>query len=353
MSTNTLGIKGRGSRENPASRFEKLEFQPSEEEIRDGISPKTVFYKDTAKSLITYNDSPDVGFNAGINPYRGCEHGCIYCYARPSHEFLGFSLGLDFETNIFVKEDAPELLRHELGSTDYKPQTIAISGNTDCYQPAERRFELTRRCLQVLAEFKNPVGVVTKNYLVTRDIDILKESAKWNGALVAVSITTLDPELKRVMEPRTSEPKLRLRAIEELSKEGIPTVVMVAPVIPGLTEHELPNIIQAAADMGARSAGYIMLRLPYGVSDIFTRWLERYFPDRKDKVLNRIRSVRGGNLNSARFHQRMRGEGVYAQQVKDLFDIACRKAGLKGSQATLSSDQFRWPGGTQLDLFQS
>ncbi len=351
MSTNIPGIKGRGSRENPANRFEQIEFEPSEEEIRDGISPETVFYKDTAKSIITYNDSPDVGFNAGINPYRGCEHGCIYCYARPSHEFLGFSLGLDFETRIFVKEDAPDLLRKELSSQEYKPETIAISGNTDCYQPAERRFKLTRQCLQVLSEFKNPVGVITKNALVTRDIDILKESAEWNGALVAVSITTLDPELKRVMEPRTSEPKLRLRAIEELSKEGIPVVVMAAPVIPGLTDHELPNIIRSAADAGARGAGYIMLRLPYGVSEIFTSWLERYYPDRKDKVLNRIKSVRGGNLNSAEFHKRMRGEGIFAEQVKDLFDVACRKAGLKGNRVTLSSDQFKRPGGTQLDLF--
>lgn len=351
MSTNIPGIKGRGSRENPANRFEQIEFQPSEEEIRDGISPKTVFYKDTAKSIITYNDSPDVGFNAGINPYRGCEHGCIYCYARPSHEFLGLSLGLDFETRIFVKEDAPDLLRKELSSPKYKPETIAISGNTDCYQPAEKRFELTRRCLQILSEFKNPVGVITKNALVTRDIDILKESAEWNGALVAVSITTLDPELKRVMEPRTSEPKLRLRTIEELSREGIPVIVMAAPVIPGLTDHELPQIIQAASDAGARSAGYIMLRLPYGVSDIFTSWLERYYPDRKDKVLNRIKSVRGGNLNSAQFHSRMKGEGIYAEQVKDLFDMACRKAGLNRNPIVLSSDHFKRPGGTQLDLF--
>lgn len=351
LSTDIPGIKGRGSRENPANRFEQIEFEPSEEEIREGMSPKTVFYKDTAKSIISYNDSPDVGFNAGINPYRGCEHGCIYCYARPTHEFLGFSLGLDFETNIFVKEDAPELLRKELGSPKYKPETIAISGNTDCYQPAEKRFEITRRCLEVLAEFKNPVGIVTKNYLVTRDIDILKESAEWNGALVAVSITTLDPELKRVMEPRTSEPKLRLRAIEELSSKGIPVIVMAAPVISGLTDHELPNILQSAADAGARGAGYIMLRLPYGVSDIFTSWLERYFPDRKDKVLNRIKSVRGGNLNSARFHQRMRGEGIYAEQVKDLFDMACKKAGFNPQQMTLSIDQFKKPGGTQLDLF--
>ena len=351
MSVNIPGIKGRGSGENPANRFEQIEFEPTEEEIAGGISPKTLFYKDTARSIIAYNDSPDVGFNAGINPYRGCEHGCIYCYARPSHEFLGFSLGLDFETSIFVKEDAPELLKKELSSPKYKPQTIALSGNTDCYQPAEKRFELTRRCLKVLAEFKNPVGIVTKNYLVTRDIDILKESALWNGAMVAVSITTLDPDLKRVMEPRTSEPKLRLRAIEELSSAGIPVIVMAAPVIPGLTDHELPNILQAASDAGAAGAGYIMLRLPYGVSDIFTSWLERYFPDRKDKVLNRIKSVRGGSLNSAEFHTRMKGEGIFSEQVKSLFQVSCKKAGLNQKKVSLSTDHFRRPGGTQLDLF--
>jgi DNA repair photolyase len=350
-SSNIPGLKGRGSAENPANRFEQIEYEPSEEELAEGISPGTVFYKDTTKSLITYNDSPDVGFNAGINPYRGCEHGCVYCYARPSHEFLGLSLGLDFETKIFVKEDAPELLRKELSSPSYKPETIAISGNTDCYQPAERRFKLTRRCLEVMSEYKNPVGIVTKNHLVTRDIDILKECSEWNGALVAVSITTLDPELKSVMEPRTSEPKLRLRAIEELAREGIPVIVMAAPIIPGLTDHELPNIIRSAADAGAKSAGYIMLRLPYGVSDIFTRWLERYYPDRKEKVLNRIKSVRGGKLNSAEFHSRMKGEGIYARQVKDLFDVACRKAGFDVSKIELSVDHFRRPGGTQLELF--
>lgn len=345
------GFKGRGASENPANRFEKIDYVPSEEEISLGISPKTVFYKDTTKSIITYNDSPDVGFNAGINPYRGCEHGCIYCYARPTHEYLGLSLGLDFETKIFVKEDAPVLLRKELSSRKYKPETIAMSGNTDCYQPAERRFGLTRSCLQVLEEFKNPVGIVTKNYLVTRDIDILKEFAKWNGVIVAVSITTLDPKVKRLMEPRASESHLRLKAIEELSNAGIPAVVMVAPVIPGLTDHEIPSIIKSAADAGASGAGYIMLRLPYGVSDIFSKWLERHFPNRKDKVLNRIRAVREGLLNSKEFHDRMRGKGIYAEQVKKMFDVAKRKAGIDGNIVNLSTEHFKRPGGTQLDLF--
>lgn len=351
MSVETPAVKGRGSAENPANRFERIEYEPSEEEISEGISPETIFYRDTSKSLITYNDSPDVGFNAGINPYRGCEHGCVYCYARPTHEFLGLSLGLDFESRIFVKEDAPVLLRKELSSPRYVPETIAVSGNTDCYQPAERRFRLTRACLEVLHEFGNPAGIVTKSHLVTRDIDLLKSFAEWNGIAVAVSITTLDPSLKRVMEPRASEPELRLHAIDELSRNGIPVIVMVAPVIPGLTDHEIPNIIKSASDAGAVSAGFIMLRLPYGVSGLFTSWLDRHFPDRKEKVLGRIRSVRGGKLNSSEFYDRMRGKGIYAEQARELFEVACRKAGFDRPRIELSKAHFRRPGGTQLDLF--
>lgn len=350
MSSISKGYKGRGSAENPGNRFDKIDIEPTEEEISAGLSPKTVFYKDSTKSIIAYNDSPDVGFNAGINPYRGCEHGCIYCYARPSHEYLGFSLGLDFETKIFVKENAPLLLRKELSAKKYKPQTIALSGNTDCYQPAERHFRLTRSCLEVLEELKNPVGIVTKNHLVTRDIDILGEFARWNGALVAVSITSLDPKLKSVMEPRTSEPRLRLQAIEELSKAGIPVIVMVAPVIPGLTEHEIPNIIQSAANAGARGAAYIMLRLPYRVSDLFSNWLERHYPDRAQKVLNRIKSIRKGELNSKEFHERMKGRGIYAEQIKDIFETAKRRASFGGTNVQLSTEHFRKPGGIQLNL---
>ncbi len=262
-------IKGRGSAENPVNRFERIEYIPDEEEIAKGISPKTEYFRDTSRTIIAFNDSPDVGFDAGINPYRGCEHGCIYCYARPSHEYFGLSLGLDFETKIFLKQNAPELLRRELAFPKWKPQSIALSGNTDPYQPAERHFQLTRQCLKVLAEFMNPVGIVTKNYLVTRDIDILKDLAKYDAAVVAVSVTTLDPNLARVMEPRTSQPEYRLKAIRKLSDNGIPVIVMVAPVIPGLTDHEMPKIIQKAVDAGAQQAGYIMLRLPYGVKDLF------------------------------------------------------------------------------------
>lgn len=351
MSAMIPGYRGRGSAENPGNRFDKIDFVPSQEEIAEGLSPSTVFYKDTTKSIITYNDSPDVGFNAGINPYRGCEHGCIYCYARPSHEYLGLSLGLDFETKIFIKEKAPVLLRKELSAKKYQPETIAISGNTDCYQPAERRFGLTRSCLEVLLEFRNPVGIITKNYLVTRDIDLLAEFAKWSGVLVAVSVTTLDPKVKKLMEPRTSEPGLRLKAIEKLSSAGIPVMVLVAPVVPGLTDHEIPNIVQSASDAGAVGAAYIMLRLPYGVSDIFSNWLERHFPDRKEKILNRIRSIRSGELNSPEFHDRMKGKGIYADQVKNMFDVAKRKAGIGNDIIHLSKEHFKKPGGNQLNLF--
>lgn len=345
-------IRGRGSAENPANRFEKIDYVPDEEEISQGISPKTEYYKDSTRSIIAYNDSPDVGFNAGINPYRGCEHGCIYCYARPSHEYFGLSLGLDFETKIFVKEDAPYLLRKELSSPDWTPQAIALSGNTDPYQPAERHFQLTRECLRVLAEFRNPVGIVTKNYLVTRDIDVLKTLSGYDAALVAVSLTTLDSNLARAMEPRTSQPEYRLKAIQKLSQSGIPTMVLIAPVIPGLTDHEIPSIIQRAVHAGAKQAGYIMLRLPYGVGELFQNWLETHYPHKKNKILNRIHSIRGGKLNSSEFFDRMKGDGIFAEQIRKIFELACRKAGIEGNKFELSKENFRLPGASeQLKLF--
>jgi len=320
-------FKGRGAGFNPLNRFEKIEFEIAEEEIGNLEKPKTQFYKDISKSILTYNDSPDTGFEVGINPYRGCEHGCIYCYARPTHEFLGLSAGIDFETQIFVKENAPELLRKELGQKKWKPQTVAISGNTDCYQPAEKHFKLTRNCLEVLLEFRNPVGIITKNHLITRDIDILKEFSSINAVLAVISVTTLDPKLAGLMEPRTSRPYLRLRAIEELTEAGIPVMVLVAPVIPGLTDHEIPEIIRSTVDAGAIRAAYVMLRLPYAVSDLFTNWIEVHYPNRKNKILNRIKSVRKGKLNSAEFGKRMKGEGIFAEQVKDIFIMACKKYG--------------------------
>lgn len=245
-------IKSRGANYNPPNRFEPIEYVRDPEWSEEDPAPTTQFFKDTSRSLITYNDSPDVGFNASINPYRGCEHGCIYCYARPFHEYLGLSAGLDFETKIFVKEDAPALLRRELSSPKWKPQVIAMSGVTDPYQPIERRLRLTRRCLEVLVDFRNPVAIVTKNFLVTRDIDLLQRLAEYQAVCVFISVTTLKADLSRILEPRTSQPDRRLAAVEQLARAGIQTGVLVAPVIPGLTDHEMPAILQACAEAGGR-----------------------------------------------------------------------------------------------------
>ena len=314
------------------------------------MGPATRFLKDTSRSIITYNDSPDVGFDASVNPYRGCEHGCIYCYARPTHEYLGFSAGLDFESRILVKERAPELLRRELASPRWKPQVVALCGVTDPYQPVERGLELTRGCLKVLAAFRNPVAIVTKNHLVTRDLDVLKELAARDAAVVFISVTTLDGELCARMEPRASQPHLRLSAIHALSEAGIPVGVLAAPVVPALTDHELPAILEAAAEAGAVCAGYSLLRLPFGVKDLFERWLEENYPDRKDKVLNRVREIRGGRLNDAGFKTRMRGQGIFAEQVEALFRATCRKLGLTRRTWNLSTASFRAPS-DQLSLF--
>src|SRR5205085_9262982 len=294
MSADVGSIKGRGASWNPQNRFEKLEYVVDDEAERDDSAPRTIYLRDPSRSIIVYNDSPDVGFDASINPYRGCEHGCIYCYARPFHEYLGFSAGLDFETKIMVKTDAPELLREELNAPKWQPQTIAISGVTDPYQPIERKLEITRRCLEVLAEFRNPAGVITKNHLVTRDVDHFRELAKYEAASVFVSITTLDAKLANIMEPRASTPELRLAAIEALAAAGIPAGVMVAPVVPAITDHEMPKILAAARRAGAPRAGDVVLRLPHAVAPLFEQWLVENFPDRKDKVLNRVRDLRRG-----------------------------------------------------------
>jgi DNA repair photolyase len=345
--------KGRGTPDNPANRFERLHVVPTESWTDpDDPSPRTVLLRDATRSILSRNDSPDVGFSVSINPYRGCEHGCIYCYARPTHEYLGFSAGLDFETKILVKENAPALLRAQLLSPRWRPQPIAMSGVTDPYQPAERRLGLTRGCLAVLAEFRNPVAMVTKNHLVTRDIDLLAELASHGAAAVAISVTSLRPSLQRVLEPRTSSPARRLDAVRRLAAAGVPVRVMLAPVIPGLTDEEIPAILDAAADAGARAASYIMLRLPHGVKALFADWLEAHFPDRKARVLGRLREMRGGDLNDARFGTRMRGTGVYADQIRQLFEASRRRAGLDGSGMALSTAAFRRPAtGGQLGLF--
>ncbi|HKV38218.1 MAG TPA: PA0069 family radical SAM protein [Blastocatellia bacterium] len=345
-------IHGRGASTNPPNRFDRIVYETEPGSSgEDEPSPRTVFLRDISRSIIAYNDSPDVGFDASINPYRGCEHGCIYCYARPTHEYLGFSAGLDFETRILVKEDAPALLRKELSSPKWEPQVLAISGVTDAYQPIEARLKLTRRCLEVLAEFRNPVVVITKNHLVTRDIDLLKELAQFNAARVCVSVTTLNPELARVMEPRTSTPALRLDAIRELAGVGIPVTVLIGPVLPALTDHEIPSILAAAAAAGAQSAGYIVLRLPHGVAPLFELWLSEHFPDRKKKVLSHIRDIRDGNLNDPNFNSRMRGKGIYSEQIKSMFMIGCKKSGITSDREPLSADHFRRPRPTQPNLF--
>ncbi len=345
-------IKGRGAADNPANRFERIllerhaDWNPEEDP-----APATQFFRDNTQSIIAYNDSPDVGFGASINPYRGCEHGCIYCYARPTHEYLGFSAGLDFESKIMVKTDAPALLRKELASPKWKPQTLAMSGVTDCYQPVERKLQLTRRCLEVLAEFRNPVGIVTKNHLVTRDIDLLRELARFGAAAAFVTITTLDAELASKLEPRASLPQHRLAAIEALHAAGIPVGLMVAPVIPALTDYEMPSIIAAAVKAGAQTAGFVLLRLPFGLGELFEDWLARQFPERKDKVLSRIRSIRGGKLNDGNFGSRMRGEGIFAEQIRKMFEVACRRTGLTQKRVELSTAAFRVPQAAQISLF--
>jgi DNA repair photolyase len=336
---------GRGSEANPPNRFDRLQLEtdPAELDSDDERPVRTEFFDDTTRSIITTNTSPDVGFEASFNPYRGCEHGCAYCYARPTHEYLGLSAGLDFETKIFVKRRAPELLRAELSRPSWQPRVLALSGVTDPYQPIERRLELTRRCLAVLAEFRNPVGVITKNALVTRDIDVLRELASHDAVSVTLSITSLDGSLRRALEPRTSTPELRLDAIARLSAAGIPAGVMVAPVIPGLNDHEIPAILARAAQAGATSAGYVLLRLPYAVSPLFDAWLERHAPEARNKVLGRIQDLRGGRLNDPRFGSRMRGEGPLAEMIASLFRVARVRAGFPESRPPLRTDAFRRP----------
>lgn len=274
-----------------------------------------------------------------------------YCYARPYHEYLGLSSGLEFESKILVKENAPALLWKELNSPRWQPQVLGLSGVTDCYQPIERHLKLTRRCLEVLAEFRNPVGIVTKNALVTRDCDLLGELAAFQAAAVFLSITTLQADLQRALEPRASHPEARLRAMETLAGAGVPVGVLVAPIIPGLNDHEIPAILQAAAAAGARFAGHVLLRLPYAVATLFEQWLEHHVPQQREKVLGRIRDLRGGKLNEGRFKKRMQGEGVLAEQIHALFQLSSRQAGIAKHGPELSTANFRRPGGTQRLLF--
>ncbi len=355
MDIESRPIRGRGAAANPKNRFADFEYITvpyqtdffADEESR----LRTQFLRDHSRSVISYNDSPDINFKASINPYRGCEHGCIYCFARPTHEYLDFSSGLDFETKILVKEDSPQLLRKEFSSKRWQPQTVAFSSVTDPYQPVERRLQLTRRCLEVFTEFRNPVTVLTKNHLVTRDIDIFIELAKFNAINVLISISTFDNKLRRILEPRTSTTARRLKTIRILSEANIPVIVLNAPIIPALNDHETPKIIEEAAKAGAICAGFAIVRLPYSVKTLFVQWLENHFPDRKEKVLNRIRAMRGGRLNDPNFRSRMQPEGIFADQIKALFHTACKKAGIEGHKSKLSTAAFRRPQEKQLSLF--
>ncbi len=315
----------------------------------EGVEPRTepesieALEPGPLRDVVDIQTSTGTFFAAGLATHN--------CYARPTHEYLGLSAGLDFETQIFVKEDAPALLRAELTRPAWKPQVIAVSGVTDAYQPIERRLGLTRRCLEVLAEFRNPVGIITKSRLVTRDADVLADLARHGAAAVTLSVTTLDPDLARVLEPRAAQPKARLAAIEALAVAGIPVGVNVAPVIPGLTDHEIPAIVAAAAQAGARWAGFIVVRLPHGVSELFERWLEDHYPARKSRVLSRIRALRDGKLNDPRFGSRMRGSGLFAEQIAGLMALARRRAHLAERGPALSAAAFRRPGAAQLSLF--
>ncbi len=345
-------IRGRGASDNPANRFEgkyidyELDKESGEKPAQD-----TKLIADDTKEILSKNDSPDIPFTYSLNPYRGCEHGCIYCYARPTHEFLGFSAGLDFESRIMVKYDAPEKLRTKLASAKWKPASIALSGVTDPFQPIERKLKITRSCLEVLVEARNPIGIITKNYLVTRDIDLLKELTVFNAVHVTLSITTLDRNLARIIEPRTSQPNRRLKAIEKLANNGVSVGVNVAPIIPGLTDHECPQILEKAKDAGATHASYTIVRLPYGVKDLFKEWLEQYFPERKEKILNRIRDIRNGKLNESEFGERFHGKGNYASQIRSMFNIHVEKLGMNKNERLLSAKHFRRPQEGQLDLF--
>ncbi len=343
---------GRGSPVNPQNRFERLRvvdepdmdrgYVDPEEEQRP--LPRTVFLKDLNTTVLAKNESPDMGAGYGLNPYRGCEHGCAYCYARPYHEYLGFSPGLDFETKILVKADAPRLLRAELSDPKWKPRPVMMSGLTDCYQPAERRIRVTRGCLEVFADFHNPFGLITKNHLITRDIDILQDLASHRAVSACISVTSLDPELSRKLEPRASLPALRLAAVEKLAAAGIPVTVNVAPIIPGLNDHEVPKIIQAAAAAGACGAGYTLVRFPYGVKEVFLGWLDAHYPEKKEGILARIRSHREGKLTDSEWGTRMTGTGVYAESVASFFEVWCRKAGFAERRERLSTAAFRRPG---------
>lgn len=329
--------RGRSAGFNPPNQYERLHYV--EKQLSD--EQPTRVYRDSSETILAKNTSPDVPFTYSVNPYRGCEHGCIYCYARPTHEYLGFSAGVDFESRIIVKENGPELLESELQKPGWEPQVICLSGNTDPFQPIEEHMNCSRKCLEVLLRHRNPVSIITKNHRITRNLDLLRKLAQRNLVHVRISVTTLDRKLARVMEPRTSPPEKRLETIRTLADAGVSVGINAAPIIPGLTDEELPKLIEAGAEAGANHAAYIMVRLPGAVKELFIDWLEREFPDRKDKVLNQIRSVRDGELNNSEFGKRMKGEGEIGGIIQQMFENTCERMGLNQTPVSLSTDQFR------------
>ena len=350
---------GRGTQTNPVNRFARIAYidDPSSDDEGPQDADRRVqteYLADLSKSIVSENDSSDVFFRYSLNPYRGCAHGCSYCYARPTHEYLDLSAGLDFETKIFVKEMAPDLFREWLARDAYQPELVMMSGVTDCYQPAERHFQLTRRCLEVACETRQPIAIITKNALVTRDLDLLQSMARLNLISVALSVTSLDQSLTRVMEPRTSSPAARLRAIRELTDAGVPTHVMVAPIIPSLNDSEIPAILRAARDAGATSAAYVLLRLPLTVKPIFLDWLTQTIPAQKERIEARLRQTRGGELYQSDFETRMTGTGEFADQIRQTFELFAKKYGLTHGHRPLDTSLFRrpLPRSGQLRLFE-
>jgi DNA repair photolyase len=359
MSSLPPTLKGRGSVANPANRFDRLHVADDPEWLDEETGTerlerkvKTEFFTDDSQSVVANNTSPDLPFSYSVNPYRGCEHGCTYCYARPYHEYLGWSCGLDFESKIVVKRDAPALLEKWLMRPAWVPEPIMFSGVTDCYQPVERRLKITRGCLEVCSRFGQPVGIITKNALIARDVDVLRELAERTLVHTTLSITTVDPHLARTMEPRASTPAARLKAIEALAKAGIPVGVNSAPIIPGLNDHEIPQILQSARDAGATAAGYILLRLPYQVKDVFLDWVDREFPDRAAKVRHAIESTRDGKLNVVEWGARMKGSGWRAELIEQVFRQTRDRLGMTTRWLPLATHHFQRPApGGQLELF--
>jgi len=348
--------RGRGTISNASGRYEplaRIAFDDGWRSLEDLPPFKTTVTMDSTRKIITRNESPDISFDRSINPYRGCEHGCVYCFARPTHAYLGMSPGLDFESKLFVKPDAASLLEKELSAKNYEPRTIAIGTNTDPYQPIERKYQVMRQILEVLERAGHPVGIVTKSALVLRDLDILSRMAERKLARVALSVTTLDPQIARTMEPRAATPMRRLETLRRLSAAGIPTTVMVAPIIPAVTDSEMERILDAAAAAGVQSAGYVLLRLPLEVRDLFKEWLTANYPDRVEHVFKLIRDMRGGKDYDSAWGKRQKGTGPYAWMLGRRFEIACEKLGLNKNRTSLTTEHFDPPikRAKQLSLF--